>query len=667
MTRSTSIAALLVLVATVVAYAPALQAPYEFDDVASIPANASIRTLHLPSALSPPENTSVSGRPLVNYTFAIDNGINRMLSVDERPDPDGANKTVVHHVGNVLLHLLCGALIFLLVQSAIGANMALAVTALWILHPIQSEAVNYLVQRTELLVSLCYLLVLYAAARAWDADASSSRWRWSLLSLIAFIAGLASKEVILTAPVAVLLFDILVRNTSVRAAWVRSDRRALYLALGILSLVRAAMLAGGARSGTVGFGLGVPWYSYLYSQGWAITHYLRLVLLPAGFTLDYGYRPIHDWRGVVGGLGVLCLMGATAFALKRRPQLAFLGCAFFLLLAPSSSVVPITTEIAAERRMYLALLPVLVLVVLAARSALRNWPHKRQVAAVVLVAALFAVLTGARSRLYHDPEALWRDAVAHAPDNARAHDNLAATMFYHDPPRLAEAKSLYERAIVLDSSYVHAYTGLASVAVNEGRLTDAEGILRRALTINPGYSDAVAHLGQLYLRMKQPVRAVPYLSQFAAAYPSDNAYLELGRAQLRIGQLDSARISLMAALARNPNRTDAMHYLGGLLAERGDGALASSLLERVISSGHGTPIDVGLLALSYAESGRAADAVEAAQAAAEQANGNPAVFILAARALLVAGRTSESKNYLNKALRIDPANPEARLWLDRAK
>ena len=117
--------------------------------------------------------------------------------------------------------------------------------------------------------------------------------------------------------------------------------------------------------------------------------------------------------------------------------------------------------------MYLALAPVLIAGLLAADQLLRRLRPGSRVPLYAAIALAFTVLTAFRSRLYQDPEALWRDAVASAPENARAYDNLAATMFYHDPPRQAEARALYERAITLDSTYVHAYTGLASIAVNE--------------------------------------------------------------------------------------------------------------------------------------------------------------------------------------------------------
>ena len=120
-----------------------------------------------------------------------------------------------------------------------------------------------------------------------------------------------------------------------------------------------------ARARSVGFHLGLPWYEYLYSQAWAIAHYLRLFIWPDQLTLDYGSAPIRGLGGVPGFI-LLFVFGVVTVAAWTRANrwgwVAFLGTLFFFLLAPSSSFVPIATEIAAERRIYLALAAVIVLI-----------------------------------------------------------------------------------------------------------------------------------------------------------------------------------------------------------------------------------------------------------------------------------------------------------------
>ncbi|HEY5061816.1 MAG TPA: hypothetical protein VII52_09795, partial [Gemmatimonadaceae bacterium] len=246
--------------ATLVAYAPAIAAPFVFDDVPSIEKNVSIRRLWPASIpLQPPKgDLAVSGRPVVNYTLALNYAINAALDVDQRPDPDGPYKTVGYHFINILLHLACGLVLFGLVARTIRHGrlderwrpaadwIAALVTGVWLLHPIQTEALNYVVQRTELLVSLCYLGTLYASSRTWDAPTKDAAWRWRAAAVIACVIGMGSKEVMITAPLAVVLYDRAFKVRSWRALVERNGgQRWLYLMLATTSAVCIALIAAG--------------------------------------------------------------------------------------------------------------------------------------------------------------------------------------------------------------------------------------------------------------------------------------------------------------------------------------------------------------------------------------------------------------------------------------
>jgi protein O-mannosyl-transferase len=676
-----------VLVATVVVYLPAMRAPYEFDDAKSIPGNPTIVALWpLSVPLHPPHNTTVAGRPIVNVTLAINYAINERLGVDQRPDPQGPNKTLGLHLVNLLMHLGCGLFLFGIIRRTMrqtgrddrADSIAVIVTTLWLVHPIQTEAVNYLIQRTEVLVSLCYAGTLYAWIRAWDATRPGSRLTWRILAVVICLLGMGSKEVMITAPLAVLLYDRAFRVSSWKALFAERIRTVFYCAFAATSIWLLVMVAGNARFSTVGFGLGIPWYRYGYSQCWAIARYLWLVIWPSQLTLDYGARPVAGLAGVPG-LILLASFGIATMVAWTRPSrwgwFGFVGALFFLLLAPSSSVVPITTEIAAERRIYLALAPVLMLLVLAvewglARPSSDQVSHRRHRlfrGFVVAVAVALMVRTYQRSSTYADPEALWRDAVETAPNNPRAYDNLAAVMFSSDPRRLAEATFFYRKALEIDSTYLNAWRGLASVAVDEGRLSDARALLEHVLAIQPEYVEGVDLLGRTLLRMGRPDLAVPYLQRFAAAFPSDSSLYSLGVGLLQVGRFDSATVALRAALQLNPGRTDVLGVLGGLLVEQGRGAEAVPLLERLVSAGGSSAVDVGLLSLAYAQSGRANDAAAAARVAVQSAPGNVAVLILAGRAMLVAKRGVEATQYLSEALRVNPGNREAVAYLAKVR
>jgi hypothetical protein len=167
---------------------------------------------------------------------------------------------------------------------------------------------------------------------------------------------MGAKEVMVTAPLVVLLYDRTFVAGGFSAAW--RQRRTYYVGpRRHLAVARVDHVRAGAGPGVgAGFGLGVSWWTYLLKQSEAILLYLKLSFWPHPLVLDYGTAVVHSvadvwWQAIV----VLALLGLTIWALVRKPVAGFLGAWFFVILAPSSSVVPILTQTMAEHRMYLPL------------------------------------------------------------------------------------------------------------------------------------------------------------------------------------------------------------------------------------------------------------------------------------------------------------------------
>jgi protein O-mannosyl-transferase len=611
--------------ATSVAYSAAFKAPFVFDDVMSIQQNASIRHLWPPQApLEPAPNTAVAGRPVVNYTLALNYAFNEALGVDQRADPEGRYKTASFHVMNLLLHLICGALLFAVVRqtfrngrvpagwASTGDAIAGVVTAIWLLHPIQTEAVDYVVQRTELVVSCCYVGTLYASIRAWDASTSALRARWYAVAVVVCLLGMGSKEVMITAPLMVLLYDRAFRSRSRRETMAASTgRRWFYLLLFATAGWSVALIAGGAQSHVIGFGRGISWYQYFYTQCWAIPHYLRLVFWPDQLTLDYGRDPVTGLRTVPGFILLMTFGLATVIAWTRPARYAwfgFLGAWFFLILAPSSSVVPLINEVAAERRIYLALASILVLAVVGiealrrrlvgeldvrrrvllfavsgvvavsylaiSRNAAEGLAHGQDGVAWVVrlgvataaagmvwfllrgrrpglvcacIGAALVFTTFERSKKYATPERLWREVVARYPDNPRAYNGVAYVLLHENTPRPADAEPMLRKAIALDPSYLTALHALAGITAAQDRLPEAKTLLERELSIDPEFTDAAARLGIVLLSLGESAQAVPYLER--ADPRSLGADDPSGATLVALGKADMATARWAAAAA----------------------------------------------------------------------------------------------------------------------
>src|SRR5262249_22429235 len=158
--------------------------------------------------------------------------------------------------------------------KANAVPVALVSTTVWLVHPIHTDAVDYAVQRTELLVSVCYIATLYASIRGWDAPTPRRASLWLIGGVVLCLVAMASKEVMASAPFMVLAYDRSFRAGSWRELWSNRQRRWFYVGLVATLPLLAALIAGGGRADSVGFGLGLSWYRYLYSQGWAVAHYL---------------------------------------------------------------------------------------------------------------------------------------------------------------------------------------------------------------------------------------------------------------------------------------------------------------------------------------------------------------------------------------------------------
>jgi tetratricopeptide (TPR) repeat protein len=241
--------------------------------------------------------------------------------------------------------------------------------------------------------------------------------------------------------------------------------------------------------------------NYALTQLGVIAHYVALAVWPRGLVLDYYDWPIaHGWSQVgVGGRMVALAILLFAVMLWWKPRLGFLGAWFFIILAPSSSVVPIFTEIAAEHRMYLPLMALAVLAVVGGWILLSRYSAGAWVAGLLLtvVLGLLGMRTFLRNAEYRNPEAIWSDNVALRPLNPRAHYNLGFTRMEMGRP--AEAVGEFRKALELAPDYYAAASGLGHALSQSGDPAAAEDFYTREMARLPGFWQE-AHLERGRLR-----------------------------------------------------------------------------------------------------------------------------------------------------------------------
>jgi tetratricopeptide (TPR) repeat protein len=423
--------------------------------------------------------------------------------------------------------------------------------------------------------------------------------------------------------------------------------------------------AAGARANTVGFGHGVSWYDYLYSQGWAIGRYLQLSIIPSGLTIDYGVDPTTGLSPLPGLAAVLALGALTIAAWMRAERwgwLAFLGSWFFVLLAPSSSIVPIASEIAAERRIYLALAAVIVGVVVLVRSRLGTAGRAGGVVTAIVFMA-FAALTYRRSAEYAEPERLWHEAIDRVPDNARAYNSLAYTLLHASSPRIDEAIPYLQRAIALDSTALEPLRSLAAIELSRGQFPIARDLLQRAYAIDPNYADVAPLLGVVLAASGEREKAIQYLAdpkidRLVENDPSGSLVVALGNAYMSFGRWDDALTVFSRAIESWPNRADCHFSAGDALTRLGRPADAVPRIQRGLEIDPESALGYALLSQASAGVGRADDAVNAAQLAFQKAPADASILLMLGQAMLTLGRPADAEGFLRDALRLDPGDPQ---------
>ncbi len=536
-----AVPAMLIVAAIVCVYLNALATPFVFDDHVSITHNTSVQN---PSAwwrsMRPDPISGMAGRPLTSLSFALNYAA-------------GGLNPIGYHLVNLALHATAALLALGILrrtlelegfQASTAAWIAFAVVGIWAIHPLLTDTVTYVTQRTELLASLFVLLAIYCLVRGWN---------WAVV--LAVIGSMLSKEIGAVGPVLIWLYDaIFLRRTFRR---VLRRRPVLYAALVACWVIPPVLLLGladiQARRG--GADVSLTSWGYLKTQAGVLVHYLRLAFWPHPLVIDY-----YGWPAATGGYRwlesaafIAGLLVITAVGVVRRRWWGFCGAVFFIVLAPTSSIIPLAGEFAAERRMYLPLLGLMTIVVIPPATWLIRRPAL-SVAMLILITLVLAVLTVRRNDDYQSPIALFAQTVRHRPDNARAWYNYGQALSSGD--RRPEAIQAYRTALALEPAATGAHYKLGLSLLN-----------------NRDYSGAEMHLSEA-------LRAMPDLAP---------AYVARASARNALGDRRGALRDIEAAARLNPADPQPQLLWANLLLSHGDPTAAAGHLHEAIRLGADDP------------------------------------------------------------------------------
>lgn len=510
--KPVQLAAAIVLIAVVV-FGNGIFGQFIFDDLYLLQ-NPRVRELW------PWGSIAEATRPLASWTFQLNHAL-------------GGFRPWHFHLVNIAVHAAAVCVLFDLVRRTLllpgilprlreqASQLALVAAVIWMIHPLQTQSVTYISQRYEALMGLCYLLVLYCVLRG---SQSSRATAWYVGAIVSAWAGAGSKEVIVTVPLVAVLFDRAYLSSNWRDVFSRRGWVYLMLvgpAVWIVYMLRTAMSDADA---TFGFGMDrMTAWEYLRTQPAVLLHYVRTAFWPDRLVLDHGW-PVTNSPWQIYGLGaiILALFGLSAWAMWRHPRVGFLGLAAFLILAPTSSIVPVA-DLAFDHRMYLPLASLVLLSVLAVEwvaAKLIQSPSKRLIVLAGLTVAVcvpLALRTIQRNREYADPTIIWKQCIANNPNHPRPYRILASLYLAKEPE---QALALYEQALARCKQKFWIYVDLGNLYSRQENYGDAVASFERAIEIFPKHTAPYINASRNCIKLGDFQRAVTFTRQAMEVDPA---------------------------------------------------------------------------------------------------------------------------------------------------
>lgn len=660
----TVVSAAVIATSVLLAYSNSYSGPFVLDDLATIVESPSIRRLWPIQPVIFNAGVSTTGRPLVNLSFALNYAF-------------GGLNVVAYHVTNAVIHVLAALALFGVVRrtcrlpgvsshlSRHATPIAMFCALIWGLHPLQTESVTYIVQRAESLAGLFYFLTLYCAIRA----ASSERpvW-WAAGSFFSCLCGVASKEIAVSAPLAVVVYDWAFSGNSIRTLLVRRWR--LYAAL-FSTWIPLAFLVSLGREQTAGFGYGIGSWDYAMTQFGAIVRYLHLAFWPDALVLDYGASVARNPRDIVpAAILVGLLASGTIGAFRALPWVTFLGFIFFAVLSPSSSFIPLATQTIAEHRMYVPLAPVVIIAVLGiwqigrwvakVLAPLRAAASTEWLAPCLLLSVIsisLGTLTYFRNFEYQDHDRLWMTNIRRCPSSLRPYIQMAKDFLAKDPGR---AIPWFDRGIkayelvrrrngitnVVDFHLAVIYSGRGTALTNLGKfdlaLTDFDQALKRA----PSLATAHFYRGLVLGQLERNDEALASLTKAIRLETTSQQLFVRASILSKTHRYDEAIADLNKAITMDPNNPYYLQSRGRCLLASGryedclsDYSQAIRLNPDLVKSYHGR-------AAAYAAMNRHSDAIEDLSQVLNLSPDSADAHRDRAKSLLAVGRIEEAQQDL---------------------
>lgn len=528
---------LLLILVTVCSYLNSLDGTFVFDDsrIYDNPA-VKLETFSLSGIVQAVRGMEPASRPVANLTFVLNYLADGFMVRG-------------YHLVNLCIHLIAGILLYYLLKTLLGlptiqnrlrktGGIAFASALLWMVHPLQTQAVSYIVQRMTSLAALFFVLSLLLYARGRLAASADRRFLMIGGSFLSWILAMGSKEIAVTLPLFILLYEwFFVRD--LHGDWLRNNKKYL-VGCGIVLLAVPFFFLGDTPWTAITGGYAARDFTLgqrVLTESRVLFFYLSLLAfpLPGRLSIEHDFvfsTSLFEPLTTLPALAVILALLVAVLRMAKQYRFETFCILWFLgNHLVEGSILPL--ELVFEHRNYL---PSMMLIPLGVVCLYRFIANKTALSALLCaVVALYSYWTYRRNFVWQDELSLWQNSIEKAPGSARAHNNLGVAL---------------ETADQLDEAMFH---------------------YREAIRLDPGYAAAYYNLGSSLILLKKTSQAIPYLRQAVRLYPDDATMrICLADAFLHQGRYEEARTQYVQALRLEPKNREAQMKLKGTMRKLSD-------------------------------------------------------------------------------------------------
>ncbi len=500
-----------------VIYSPVINALLFWDDDDNIINNAYVKNFDLPAIFT---KNQIAGagfssnqyRPILSTSFAIEHAL-------------VGNWPVLYHLINILIHLISGFLIYKLLKVFLKSEvLPYILTTLFLIHPVNTEAVSYIAGRTDLLGLLFLLLPIYVLFRA-----NKEKSKTNLIIIISFIFGILSKETVIILP-GLIMFVYLFFKKSLLQKKTGLLIRSFIITFGLAIFYMVLRLTIFNFQNTLNFyqtqnvfteSILVRLYTFLS----VLPSYIQFLFMPLTLYAERSSTVYTSLFHPLPGMGLLIIilfLAGFIFSIKKNKPLISFGIAwFFIALFPASNIFVPVNALITEHWLYIPFFGFLLIIGSVADQIKRINSGAVRVIGVILIGlyfSFFAARTYARNREWSDPIVFYEQTLRHSSSSIRVINNLA--MLYANKNNFEKAKYYYEKAISQGDIYPQPHHNLGNMYANLGEYEKAEKEYLRAIKIDRTFSFSYNSLYNLYIFQKKTKKAEEIKKKFEGLFIS---------------------------------------------------------------------------------------------------------------------------------------------------